>query len=53
MPQSTRKPRPDKPTQPYADFPVFPHGTGRWAEKIRGKFAYFGPWNDAEGTLRR
>jgi hypothetical protein len=42
-----------KPTKPYKDFPLFPHATGRWANKIRSKFAFFGPREDSDGALQR
>jgi integrase len=40
-----------KPKKPARDFPLTPHAGGRWCKKVKGKFHYFGAWDDPDGAL--
>ena len=41
------------PAKPYPDFPLFPHGNGQWAKKMKGKLWFFGVWGDPDAALKK
>ena len=42
MPKSTKSSGSGKVSKPNPDFPLWPHPSGRWCKKIRGRAHYFG-----------
>ncbi|HJN07074.1 MAG TPA: hypothetical protein QF564_00160 [Pirellulaceae bacterium] len=49
---STSRKRPRKPAKPEGS-PLYPHNSGKWAKKIRGKLHYFGRWDDHDAALKQ
>lgn len=48
--KSSKRAAVGKPEKPHAGFPLFPHVTGRWARKVKGRLHYFGRWGVKRGV---
>ena len=42
-----------KPAKPHKAYPLYAHGSGQWAKKVRGRLHYFGVWSDPTAALKR
>ncbi len=38
--------------KPYPEFPLTPHASGKWPQKIKGRVYYFGRWDDPQSALQ-
>jgi integrase len=53
MSDSTPKAVQCKPQKPTEAYPLYPHASGRWAKKIKGKTLFFGKWDDPADALAK
>lgn len=51
VPQSTKKAKRPKPAKPDG-YPLFPHASGQWAKKVKGRVFYFGVWDFPDEALK-
>lgn len=39
------------PRKPYPSFPLWAHQNGQWCKKIKGRFRFYGTWEDPKAAL--